>query len=174
MSLGPGRRLVGGAHAALPDTGAVHDPLVAGADAAGLEIGVGELAVGHGQPPSGDGRSDWAGAPGHARRSQATGWPSGTRSPPRASIPTRKPPKGLRTGVEEPGPSTTPMACPAVMSSPASVRSTSVSARGRKTPTVGATITRSGTARTSPGTGTASITGEPPRGGRCRPGWRHR
>src|SRR5581483_6650944 len=121
----PGGRLVRGAHATLGDPGAFEDPLVAGADVPGLEVGVGQPALGHGQAPAGHGgpARPRAFAGGHASRSQATGWPSRTRSPRWASIPTRKPPNGLRTGVEEPGPSTTPMACPARISSPASVRS---------------------------------------------------
>lgn len=64
-------------------------------------------------------------------------------------MPISVPRNALRTGDDVPGPSTNPTGSPASITVPASTES------GRKTPTAGATITRSGTASVSPDRGEA-------------------
>ena len=86
--------------------GALDDPLVGGVDPAGLEVVVGQPRSGTASPSRRRPSASPAAGPrpmrpptsDHDRRSQATGWPSRTRSPARASMPTRAPPNGLRTG----------------------------------------------------------------------------
>src|SRR5205807_8773767 len=112
-----GGALAGAGRAPLADDGPLEDRLVAGV-AAFHPVLVGQAALGHGQAPARHRRPppQWGAEPlgaVHAVRSQATGWPSRTRSPAWASKPMRKPRNGLQTGVEWPTPSTKPITCSA-------------------------------------------------------------
>src|SRR5262249_51583677 len=126
--------------------GALDDPLVGGVDAL-FEVGVRESLLGDGDAPTRD-----AGAHRQAKRSQATGWPSRSRSPGWTSIPASLPRDGLHTGVDVQGPSRRPMGRALARGGPSPSSST-----GRNTPTVGATIMRSGTRSPSPWVNRASM-----------------
>src|SRR5439155_7182071 len=135
----------------LTDAGALDDPHVRGVDSR-LEVGVGEALLRNRGSPAGDARSH-----AQASRSHATGCPSRRRSPGWTRMPTRRPRNGLQTGVDVPGPSSSPTAWPSSTNAPSS----SVS-NGRNTPTAGATIMRSGTSKPSPWVNRASMVSEPP------------
>src|SRR5439155_25763538 len=135
-----GGRLARPGDAPLADAGSVDDPRVVGLEA-GLEVGVGEPALGNGDAATADRRA-------HRDLSHATGWPSRTRSPSAASMPIRKPLNAERTGSSAWRAVIVPIDWPSETISPSVVYVSGGS--GRKTPTAGATITRSNTHSSSP------------------------
>ena len=98
--------------------------------------------------------------PGHATRSQATGWPCRRRSPSCTSIPMIVPSNGLRTDALVPGPSTTPI------SSPSHTAPAGSTILGRNTPTAGAMIDAFGNRAGSRRAGGWAWTCKPP-GRKC-------
>src|SRR5207244_7700376 len=124
----------------LANAGALDDPRVVGVETC-LEVGVGEPALGHGDTTAADRCA-------HRDLSHATGWPSRTRSPSTANMPIRKPRNAERTGSSPCSAVIVPIDWPSETISPSVVYVSGGS--GRKTPTAGATITRSNTHSSSP------------------------